>query len=46
MYDFDRIVKTAESCEFHNAFASDIKLCENALGMGGLIKTSQENSRL
>lgn len=31
MYDFDRIVKAAESCEFHSAFASDIKLCENAL---------------
>ena len=25
MYDFDRIVKAAESCEFHSAFASDIK---------------------
>ena len=37
MYDFERIVKAAESCEFHNAFASDIKLCENALGMGGLM---------
>ena len=37
MYDFDRIVKAAESCEFHSAFASDIKLCENALGMGGLM---------
>lgn len=24
MYDFDRIVKAAESCEFHSAFASDI----------------------
>lgn len=33
MYDFDRIVKAAESCDFHDAFASDIKRCENALGM-------------
>lgn len=24
MYDFDRIVKAAESCDFHDAFASDI----------------------
>ena len=28
MYDFDRIVKAAESCDFHDAFASDIKRCE------------------
>ena len=25
MYDFDRIVKAAESCDFHGEFASDIK---------------------
>lgn len=42
MYDFDRIVKAAESCEFHSAFASDIKLCENALGMGGLMGINAE----
>lgn len=42
MYDFDRIVKAAESCEFHSAFASDIKLCENALGMGGLMEINAE----
>lgn len=42
MYDFDRIIKAAESCEFHNAFASDIKLCENALGMGGLMGINAE----
>lgn len=42
MYDFDRIVKAAESCEFRNAFASDIKLCENALGMGGLMGINAE----
>lgn len=42
MYDFDRIVKAAESCEFHNAFASDIKLCENALGMGALMAINAE----
>lgn len=28
MYDFNRIVKAAEFCKFHNAFASDIKHCE------------------
>ena len=28
MYDFDRIIKAAESCDFHGEFASDIKLCE------------------
>ena len=39
MYDFDRIVKAAESCDFHDAFASDIKRCENALGMGGLMES-------
>lgn len=33
MYDFDRIVKATESCDFHDAFASDIKRCENALGI-------------
>lgn len=42
MYDFDRIVKAAESCEFHSAFASDIMLCENALGMGGLMGINAE----
>lgn len=42
MYDFDRIVKAAESCDFHDAFASDIKRCENALGMGGLMAISAE----
>lgn len=42
MYDFDRIVKAAESCAFYNAFASDIKLCENALGMGGLMGINAE----
>ena len=38
MYDFDRIVKAAES----DAFASDIKRCENALGMGGLMAINAE----
>lgn len=42
MYDFDRIVKAAESCEFHDAFASDIKHCENAIGMGGLMGINAE----
>lgn len=42
MYDFDRIVKAAESCDFHDAFASDIKRCENALGMGGLMAINAE----
>ena len=42
MYDFDRIVKAAESCDFHDAFASDIKRCENALGMGGLMGINAE----
>ena len=42
MYDFNRIVKAAESCKFHNAFASDIKHCENALGMGGLMAINAE----
>lgn len=42
MYDFDRIVKAAEFCDFHDAFASDIKRCENALGMGGLMGINAE----
>ena len=42
MYDFDRIVKAAESCDFHDAFSSDIKHCENALGMGGLMAINAE----
>ena len=42
MYDFDRIVKAAESCDFHDAFAFDIKRCENALGMGGLMAINAE----
>lgn len=42
MYDFDRIIKAAESCEFHTAFASDIRRCENALGMGGLMEINAE----
>lgn len=42
MYDFNRIVKAAESCKFHNAFASDIKHCENAHGMGGLMGINAE----
>ena len=42
MYDFNRIVKAAEFCKFHNAFASDIKYCENALGMGGLMAINAE----
>lgn len=42
MYDFDRIVKATESCEFHTAFASDVKHCENALGMGGLMAINAE----
>lgn len=42
MYDFDRIVKATTSCEFHDAFASDIKHCENALGMGGLMAINAE----
>ena len=35
-------VKAAESCDFHDAFASDIKRCENALGMGGLMAINAE----
>lgn len=42
MYDFNRIVKAEEFCKFHNAFASDIKHCENALGMGGLMAINAE----
>lgn len=42
MYDFDRIVKATESCDFHGEFASDIKHCENALSMGGLMAINAE----
>lgn len=42
MYNLDRIVKATESCKFHDAFACDIKHCENALGMGGLMAINAE----
>lgn len=42
MYNYARIVKAAESCKFHAAFASDIKHCENALSMGGLMGINAE----
>lgn len=42
MYDINRIVRAAASCVYHKAFAEDIRLCDNALGMGGLMAINAE----
>ncbi len=36
MYDTNRIIRAAEPCAYHEAFAEDMRRCDNALGMGGL----------
>lgn len=42
MYDTNRIVHAAESCTYHEAFAEDMRRCDNALGMGGLMSINAE----
>ena len=42
MYDTNRIVRAAEPCAYHEAFAEDMRRCDNALGMGGLMGINAE----
>lgn len=42
MYDTNRIAHAAESCTYHEAFAEDMRRCDNALGMGGLMSINAE----
>lgn len=35
MYDTNRFIHAAEPCAYHEAFAEDMRRCDNALGMGG-----------
>lgn len=42
MYDINRIVRAAASCVYHEAFSEDIRRCDNALGMGGLMAINAE----
>lgn len=42
MYDTNRIAHAAESCVYHDAFAEDMRRCDNALGMGGLMAINAE----
>lgn len=42
MYDTNRILRAAASCMYHEAFAEDMRRCDNALGMGGLMGINAE----
>ena len=42
MYDINRIVRAAGSCTYREAFAEDMRRCDNALGMGGLMGINAE----
>lgn len=42
MYDTNRIVRAAEPCAYHEAFSEDMRRCDNALGMGGLMGINAE----
>ena len=42
MYDTNRIARAAEPCAYHEAFAEDMRRCDNALGMGGLMGINAE----
>lgn len=37
MYDTNRFIHAAEPCAYREAFAEDMRRCDNALGMGGLM---------
>lgn len=41
-YNIDRISHASESCALHKAFAEDMRRCDNALGMGGLMGINAE----
>lgn len=42
MYDTNRFIHAAESCAYYEAFAEDMRRCDNALGMGGLMSINAE----
>lgn len=42
MYDTNRFIRAAESCAYHEAFAEDMRRCDNALGMGRLMSINAE----
>ena len=42
MYDTNRFIHAAEPCAYHEAFAEDMRRCDNALGMGGLMAINAE----
>ena len=42
MYDTNRFIRAAEPCAYHEAFAEDMRRCDNALGMGGLMSINAE----
>lgn len=42
MYDTNRIARAAEPCAYHEAFAEDMRRCDNALGMGGIMGINAE----
>ena len=42
MYDTNRFIHAAEPCAYREAFAEDMRRCDNALGMGGLMGINAE----
>lgn len=42
MYNINRIIRAAASCAYHEAFAEDMRRCDNAFGMGGLMAINAE----
>lgn len=42
MYDTNRFIHAAEPCAYHEEFAEDMRRCDNALGMGGLMGINAE----
>lgn len=42
MYDTNRFIHAAESCAYYEAFAEDMRCCDNALGMGRLMSINAE----
>lgn len=44
MYDTNRFIRAAEPCAYHEAFAEDMRRCDNALGMGGLMSIQEKRN--
>ena len=42
MYDTNRFIHAAEPCAYREAFTEDIRRCDNALSMGGLMDINAE----